>query len=801
MPDTKIEEPNTTTKTVSPPAQENGTGTTSSPVQNPLSEKKISTPIAPILNQKKHQDKNELEKQKTAQQNYVADLTSSLNKSEASIKKTASYLANLQKAYDQAKTTNKDVAYKLANSIAQVKAGLTTQNKQKSLLKHHAQEANKTLQELHEHLAKAESGSKPKGATSVSGVGVAGGFLLGNAIVNKLFRRKKKGSVQVSAPEGSNVQITSNVEGVEYGQTETSADPSNVTITSSSNKSLTTTGAAAAPVQALGMAKKIAQTVKNIVKTVKNIAKVIRIATTSATVIGAVANVALLLKDKLKKVLKVIAKIIAGVQALLLLMWLWLLAKIAGILAGIAFGAISGLPLLLIPGAGPFLYAGWVGYWAYKGWTDPLGTIQIATHPWQLITRPVQWIGDQLSGWGGTAKGGVDAVAGGVGNITGGFFSGVGNFVTGLASAGWGAATSIAGGVASTAGSIASSIWGGISGASSAAAGNIAAVAVGGGIGTTMTLSLIGTITTNSALYSPALDPTEQFNVPGVNELFTIAKTVDDSRIETPLESRPVTFTVTVTADDTPLTNLLFSDSTTTNNGTDFTTGTDTCTSSPPPPTLAPGATWTCTLVVNANATQDGATITNIATFTATTEDGSSTKTDTSTAYVHVGDIPTGGCPKGWPATGLITQGPEGGTSHGVGAFSPTDPGYEALDIGKPIGENIYSTIDGTVVNIWQRDSLDQRVEIAPFSCPLLSVVAFWHNSQILVSEGDTVTFGQIIAKSGAYTGSGGPAPHLHYQFNLGGSRAFLLVEPYIPYSGFARTCNGDCGYTITSAP
>lgn len=787
---------------------------------------KVETPLPPILSMGKKNGKEELEKYKIVQQNYILTLNENLLKSKNALRRTENYIANLEKAYEQAKESgNPSVAQNLAKNIKQAQASIKTLDRQKDHLQEYILEANKKLRDIHEQLEKADSHAKPSASKSAALASAVGGFLLGGAIISRF---KKKQQEKLSSEEfdkkfkeAQGEQQLRERFGLPKPQKIFSpAEFKQKFNTHLAQQGLSNLGKNAPPVfnpaaklntsamkspfGVLKSLKNISQTFKNTLKNLKTIIKTIRTLTTSATGVGAIVNLALLLKDIIAKIRKYIAIAIAGVGTMLALLWLWLLAKIAGILAGAAFGLVTGIPLLFVPAVGPFLYAGWVGYWTWKGWTDPIATIHLATHPWEIITRPLNWLGDQFSGLGGGIKGGTEVVAGGIGNATGGLISTAGSFVTGTASALWGGLTGAAGGVISTAGSIAGSIWGGLTGAGSAIAGNVVQVAVGSTVASAAGLTIASTMMTNSAFYTQDLDVQEQIFPPGQNELFSITKTVNPAQIRKPdtLEQINVAFTVSINPAQ-PLSNLTLTDNiTTTDSNSDGYSSVNNC-----PTTIATlNSPTTCTITLTVNTNQDdGTTITNTIQLTATSSgDPTKTETDTASATVRVGNVPAG-CPRGWPATGPITQGPEGGTSHAAGSLSPTDPGYEAIDIGKgtKIGDPIYSTFEGTVVNIWQRNNLDQRVEIAPINCPGLSFGAYWHNSEILVSLGQTVNYGQIIARSGAYVTSTGPVPHLHYQFNASGDRSFPMEEPYIPDDSFGRTCSNDfgCGVTITVAP
>lgn len=168
----------------------------------------------------------------------------------------------------------------------------------------------------------------------------------------------------------------------------------------------------------------------------------------------------------------------------------------------------------------------------------------------------------------------------------------------------------------------------------------------------------------------------------------------------------------------------------------------------------------------------------------------------TARAVVQIGTV-SSNCPRGWSATGSITQGPMGRTSHGDPPVLIGDGGLEAIDIGTPIGTPVYATVSGTVTNVSMRTSLDQRIEVTP-NCPGLSVVYYWHLSEVDVKVNDTVRFAQQIGLSGLE----GTGAHTHYQFNPPFNRTYSISDPpHVPVS-VPRYCDPDpCRITITSAP
>lgn len=84
--------------------------------------------------------------------------------------------------------------------------------------------------------------------------------------------------------------------------------------------------------------------------------------------------------------------------------------------------------------------------------------------------------------------------------------------------------------------------------------------------------------------------------------------------------------------------------------------------------------------------------------------------------------------------------------------------GHNGRDYGTPVGSAIYASDDGTVFDI--------RTEASGFGLHMLlqhswGATLYAHLDQVLVANGQTVSKGQVIAKSGA---SGiGSGPHLHF--------------------------------------
>jgi hypothetical protein len=390
----------------------------------------------------------------------------------------------------------------------------------------------------------------------------------------------------------------------------------------------------------------------------------------------------------------------------------------------------------------------------------------------------------------------------GFGNTIGGALSATANVVTGLVSTLWGGTVSIAssalgwlGGVASHAFGLASTLATSVS--------SVAAIGVGGTVATLSVGTILVAGTQMVALSTSEGDLSEAPSglPPGENDLFIVTKTANPTQITNPnvLETKNITFTIKVTPKNQSITNILLVDNLRFRHGSDPETPL-----SPPPGTsfvctnlpLTPASP--CTIIFNQpiNVTHSDSVVTNTIYAETSLPDGSK-KTATATVTVQVG-APGGNCPTGWPITGNVTQGPEGATSHADSVYG----GYEALDIGAPVGTPVYSTLDGTINYADNsRGALDQRMGLTPTGCTNsnLKLVHFWHLSAMNFRLGQIVRKGDIVGLSGHV------APHLHYQFNgepnlATGDRTFRQEPPNIPTS-VPRTCNspGECNVKTTA--
>lgn len=113
-----------------------------------------------------------------------------------------------------------------------------------------------------------------------------------------------------------------------------------------------------------------------------------------------------------------------------------------------------------------------------------------------------------------------------------------------------------------------------------------------------------------------------------------------------------------------------------------------------------------------------------------------------------------------WPTDGdriTSTFGPRSAPVPGAS----TDHG--AIDIGVPVGTNVYACDDGKVITAGWSNSAGNWVVIDHGNG---YVTTYMHNSELKVSKGDKVTKGQVIAKSGSTGHSSGPHVHFQVEYN-----------------------------------
>ncbi|MEA5554067.1 M23 family metallopeptidase [Anabaena cylindrica UHCC 0172] len=102
-----------------------------------------------------------------------------------------------------------------------------------------------------------------------------------------------------------------------------------------------------------------------------------------------------------------------------------------------------------------------------------------------------------------------------------------------------------------------------------------------------------------------------------------------------------------------------------------------------------------------------------------------------------------------WPTHGIVSQG-----------FRKYQ--HEGIDIAGATGTPIFAAASGTVIKAgWDDWGLGNFIEIKH---PDHSVTVYGHNRRLLVSKGQQVNQGQIIAEMGS-TGNS-TAPHLHFEFH-----------------------------------
>ncbi|MBD2442469.1 M23 family metallopeptidase [Dolichospermum sp. FACHB-1091] len=123
-----------------------------------------------------------------------------------------------------------------------------------------------------------------------------------------------------------------------------------------------------------------------------------------------------------------------------------------------------------------------------------------------------------------------------------------------------------------------------------------------------------------------------------------------------------------------------------------------------------------------------------------------------------------------WPTQGIFSQG-----------FRKYE--HEGIDIAGAKGTPILAAAAGTVVKAgWDNWGLGNFLEIKHLNG---SVTVYGHNSRLLVSKGQQVKQGQIIAEIGS-TGNSS-APHLHFEFYPDGRLASNPLS-FLPSATTAKT-------------
>lgn len=94
----------------------------------------------------------------------------------------------------------------------------------------------------------------------------------------------------------------------------------------------------------------------------------------------------------------------------------------------------------------------------------------------------------------------------------------------------------------------------------------------------------------------------------------------------------------------------------------------------------------------------------------------------------------------------------------------PSGAPHSGTDFGVPIGTPVRASKSGTVIKRRELTTSYGKYLFVDHGGGLVTIYA--HNSQLLVSEGQHVTVGQIIAKSGNTGNSSGPHSHIELRYN-----------------------------------
>jgi murein DD-endopeptidase MepM/ murein hydrolase activator NlpD len=121
-----------------------------------------------------------------------------------------------------------------------------------------------------------------------------------------------------------------------------------------------------------------------------------------------------------------------------------------------------------------------------------------------------------------------------------------------------------------------------------------------------------------------------------------------------------------------------------------------------------------------------------------------------------------------------------------VSGFGPRSGSFhDGVDIACPEGTQVFASHSGTVVYSDNKLSGYGNLVILRHSTGLLSVYA--HNSRLLVSAGQKVTRGQLIAESGATGHATGP--HVHFEVRIRDSQnRYVAVDPLPLLTGEGNT-------------
>ncbi len=120
-----------------------------------------------------------------------------------------------------------------------------------------------------------------------------------------------------------------------------------------------------------------------------------------------------------------------------------------------------------------------------------------------------------------------------------------------------------------------------------------------------------------------------------------------------------------------------------------------------------------------------------------------------------------------WPTTGVITS-PFGAREISIGSTN-----HRGVDIGNKVGTDVWAADGGTV--IYAQDSKGSYGNFIKIQHDNGVVTCYAHLSEILVSVGDKVAQGDVIAKMGATGRVTGP--HLHFEIRPDGVNAVNPVN------------------------
>lgn len=159
-------------------------------------------------------------------------------------------------------------------------------------------------------------------------------------------------------------------------------------------------------------------------------------------------------------------------------------------------------------------------------------------------------------------------------------------------------------------------------------------------------------------------------------------------------------------------------------------------------------------------------------TFTVSAEaEGQSSQAGGSTSVVF--GNPPDNCPAGWPVFGRLNQGACGPFSHVIGGTC-----QEAVDIGANTGTDVTARHTGIARSNPNQGPYGRTVEIVS-DCDGSFFSRYSHLNVISVSTGQSVTLGQKIGEIGSTGNSSGS--HLHYEFrDPSGPKSYSNNPPFL---------------------